>query len=179
VYVAFAFGLIRDLWNPFGLHDRGYFLIFAPITALAFLWMEWSSLSYLGLLAGMLLAMLSFRFSMVAYQGLIALVGQEKLMSGRLSAIWLTVWNVISSAGAFGSGYLAGYSSPRNLFFLVAVPALLAPSFIAPTTNLKRGAAISSEMSGAWRSTGRFIRRFLSSFYGASRRALSRRSSST
>ncbi len=125
VYVAFVFGLIRDLWNPFGLRDRGYFLIFAPITALAFLWMEWSSLSYLGLLAGMLLAMLSFRFSMAAYQGLIALVGQEKLMSGRLSALWLTVWNVISAAGALGSGYLAGYSSQRNLFFLVAVPALL------------------------------------------------------
>jgi len=125
VYAAFAFGLIRDLWNPLGLRDRGYFLIFAPITALAFLWMEWSSLSYLGLLAGLLLAMLSFRFSMAAYQGLIALVGQEKLMSGRLSALWLTVWNLISAAGAFGSGYLAEYPSPRNLFFLVAVAAFL------------------------------------------------------
>jgi Major Facilitator Superfamily len=125
VYAASAFGLIRDLWNPLGLRDRGYFLIFAPITALAFLWMEWSSLSYLGLLAGLLLAMLSFRFSMAAYQGLIALVGQEKLMSGRLSALWLTVWNLISAAGAFGSGYLAEYPSPRNLFFLVAVAAFL------------------------------------------------------
>jgi hypothetical protein len=125
VYVAFAFGLIRDLWNPFGLRDRGYFLIFAPVTALAFLWMEWSRLSYLGLLAGLLLAMLSFRFSMAAYQGLIALVGQEKLMSGRLSALWLTVWNMISAAGAFGSGYLAAYPNPKSLFFLVAVPALL------------------------------------------------------
>ena len=32
IYFAFAFGLARDLWNPFGLRDRGFFLIFAPAT---------------------------------------------------------------------------------------------------------------------------------------------------
>ena len=37
VYVAFVFGLTRDLWNPFGLRDRGFFLIFAPATAAALL----------------------------------------------------------------------------------------------------------------------------------------------
>ena len=51
-----------------------------------------SRLSYRGLLIGMLLVMLSFRFIAAAYQGLIALVGQEKLMSGRLSALW----NIVS-----------------------------------------------------------------------------------
>jgi hypothetical protein len=25
LYVAFLFGLVRDLWNPFGWRDRGYF----------------------------------------------------------------------------------------------------------------------------------------------------------
>ena len=39
VYFAFAFGLLRDRWNPLGLRDRGFFLIFAPITALTFIWM--------------------------------------------------------------------------------------------------------------------------------------------
>ncbi len=39
VYFAFAFGLMRDQWNPFGLRDRGFFLIFAPATAMAFIWM--------------------------------------------------------------------------------------------------------------------------------------------
>src|ERR1700674_4490405 len=46
VYFAFAFGLVRDQWNPFGLRDRGFFLIFAPATALAFIWMATSRLSY-------------------------------------------------------------------------------------------------------------------------------------
>ncbi len=83
VYLAFVFGLARDQWNPLGLRDRGFFLIFAPATAAAFVWMAFSGLSYTGLATGMLLAMLSSRFTAAAYQGLIALVGQEKLMSGR------------------------------------------------------------------------------------------------
>ena len=46
-----------------------------------------SSLSYDVLLIGMILAMTSFRFILAAYQGLIALVGQEELMSGHLSTL--------------------------------------------------------------------------------------------
>src|SRR5580658_2230887 len=37
VYLSVVFGLTRDLWNPFGLRDRGFFLIFAPLTAAIFL----------------------------------------------------------------------------------------------------------------------------------------------
>lgn len=125
VYVAFIFGLLRDMWNPLGLRDRGFFLIFAPLTALAFLWMGLSRVSYPGLLAGSLLAVVSFRFSMAAYQGLIALIGQEKLMSGRLSALWLVVWNLISAAGAFGSGYISEQVAPRTFFFWMAAMAFL------------------------------------------------------
>lgn len=69
VYIAFAFGLARDHWNPLGLRDRGFFLIFAPTTAAALIWMAFSGFSYLGLLVGMLLAMLSSRFVAAAYQG--------------------------------------------------------------------------------------------------------------
>jgi hypothetical protein len=46
LYVAFLFGLVRDLWNPFGWRDRGFFLIFAPLTAAVFVWMAMSPLSY-------------------------------------------------------------------------------------------------------------------------------------
>src|SRR6266851_7388930 len=76
-YFAFVFGLMRDLWNPFGLRDRGFFLIFAPVTAVVFIWMATSPVSYWGLVIGMLLAMLSSRFVAAAYQGLkmIAVIG--------------------------------------------------------------------------------------------------------
>jgi Na+/melibiose symporter-like transporter len=125
VYFAFVFGLARDQWNPLGLRDRGFFLIFAPATAAAFLWMAFAGFSYAGLVVGMLLAMLSSRFIAAAYQGLIALVGQEKLMSGRLSALWNVVSAVPVVAGAFASGYISDHLAPKEAFVLAAIVTLL------------------------------------------------------
>lgn len=124
VYVAFVFGFARDQWNPLGLRDRGFFLIFAPATAVAFIWMAFSGFSYAGLVIGMLLAMLSSRFVAAAYQGLIALVGQEKLMSGRLSALLNVVGSVPVVAGAFASGYISDHLAAKEAFLLVAMAAL-------------------------------------------------------
>jgi len=120
VYVAFVFGLARDQWNPLGMRDRGFFLIFAPATALALIGMAFSGFSYTGMTVGMLLAMLSSRFVAAAYQGLVALVGQEKRMSGRLSALLNVVSAVPVVAGAFASGYVSDHLSPRGAFFLAA-----------------------------------------------------------
>jgi hypothetical protein len=87
-YVAFVFGLVRDLWNPSGRRDRGFFLLFAPMTAITFIWMTLSRLSYQGrLLFSVLLAMLSFQFIVAGQLGLISLLGQEKLMSGLHSSL--------------------------------------------------------------------------------------------
>ncbi len=120
VYFAFVFGLARDHWNPFGLRDRGFFLIFAPATALALVWMAFSTRSYRGLLIGMFAVILLSRFIGAAYQGLLALVGQEKLMSGRLAVLWNIVWYIPTLAGAFASGYISGHLPPRLTLFLVA-----------------------------------------------------------
>jgi len=125
VYVAFIFGLVRDQWNPLGLRDRGYFLIFAPATALAVVGMAFSRFSYAGLLSGTLVAMLAFRFVGAAYQGLIALVGQEKLMSGRLSALWNIVGSIPVVAGAFASGYVSDHLAAEKAFYFVAMVNLL------------------------------------------------------
>jgi len=120
VYLSFFFGLARDLWNPFGLRDRGLFMIFGTVTAAVFLWMSTFPVSYWGLLASMFVVMLSFGFVAAAARGLLALISQEQLMSGRLSALW----NAVSSApyvfGAFAAGYLSGLT-PEHMFTLVAV----------------------------------------------------------
>ncbi|BDB28861.1 MFS transporter (plasmid) [Cupriavidus sp. P-10] len=129
VYIAFAFGLARDHWNPLGLRDRGFFLIFAPTTAAAFTWMAFAGTSYTGLVVGMLLAMLSSRFTAAAYQGLLALVGQEKLMSGRLSALSNVVSSVPVVAGAFASGLVSDHLAPQEAFLLVAMVTLLIAVF--------------------------------------------------
>ncbi|HEY3778049.1 MAG TPA: MFS transporter [Rhizomicrobium sp.] len=121
VYLSFVFGLTRDLWNPLGLRDRGYFLIFATATAAVFLWLALSHLSYVGLFAGMFLVMLTFRFVAAAYQGLIALVGQEQLMSGRLSALWQIVSSIPYALGAVAAGWIAEHLPPRQTFLLVTL----------------------------------------------------------
>jgi MFS family permease len=120
MYVAFLFGLMRDMWNPFGQRDRGFFLLFAPVTACVFVWMGISQLSYQVLLIGMILAMTSFRYILAAYQGLIALVGQEELMSGRLSTLGSIFYQVALILAAFASGILSESLSPRQIFFLMA-----------------------------------------------------------
>src|SRR5215467_3545332 len=100
-YIALVFGLARDLWSPFGLRDRGYFLCFAPIAAVSFLWMAFYHLSYSGLFLGSLFVTLSFRFIAVAYQALLALIGQQKLMTGRLTTLWQVVSYIPMGASAF------------------------------------------------------------------------------
>ncbi len=120
VYLAFVFGLMRDKWNPFGLRDRGFFLIFGPATAIVFVFMAFSNVSYAAFFVGMFLAMLLSRFVTAAYQGLMALVGQEKLMSGRLSVLWNIVSSVPYIAGGFASGYISDHLDPKFTFLLVA-----------------------------------------------------------
>ncbi len=120
VYLSFAFGLARDLWNPFGLRDRGLLLIFGTATAALFIWMSQAPLSYGGLLVGMFLVMFTFSFVAAAARGLLALVSQEQLMSGRLSALWNAVSSTPYAAGAFASGYLSAHLPPDRMFLLVA-----------------------------------------------------------
>jgi len=125
VYLSVAFGLTRDLWNPLGRKDRGFFLIFAPVTAVLLFWMAFSRLSYTGLLTGLLLVMFSFRFVAAAHQGLIALVSQEQLMSGRLSALWNIFLYLPYVAAAFASGYVTENLTPARTFLLLAAIGLL------------------------------------------------------
>jgi hypothetical protein len=125
VYVAFVFGLTRDLWNPFGLRDRGFFLLFAPLTMASFIWLALSRLSYSKLLIGMILAMLSIQFITAAYQGLIALIGQQKFMSGRLSALWNIFSQLPAIAAAFAAAIMSERVPPSRIFSFATVLALL------------------------------------------------------
>jgi Na+/melibiose symporter-like transporter len=68
----------------------------------------------------MLLLMVLSRFIAAAYQGLIALVGQERLMSGRLAVLWNVVSSVPVLAGAFASGYISQHLPPNRTFVIAA-----------------------------------------------------------
>jgi predicted MFS family arabinose efflux permease len=129
IYIAFVFGLLRDWWNPLGLRDRGYFLLFAPLTAAVFVWMAMSPLSYALLTCGMILAMASFRFILAAFQGLLALVGQEALMSGRLSTLQSMFYQLAMILAAFASGVISEGLTPAQTFYMMAAVTLLIGAF--------------------------------------------------
>ena len=120
IYVSFLFGLSRDLWNPLGRRDRGFLMIFAPAAVGVFLTMAVLPLSYEGLVVGVILAMIAFRFIAAAYQGLMALTAQEQLMSGRLSALWQIISMAAAFAAGLGGGWAAGYLTPGRTFLLMA-----------------------------------------------------------
>ena len=120
-YLGFVFGMVRDLWSPFGRRDPGYFLLFVPVMALVLGWMGLSRTTYAGLLIGMLAAMISYSFIFAAFQGLMALIGQEALMSGRMSALSNIFLFLPVGAAYFASGFMTEYLTPRQIFLMVLV----------------------------------------------------------
>jgi len=125
IYISFVFGLTRDLWSPFGIRDRGYFLIFAPATAIIFVVLAYLRLSYSSLFIGIALSMVTSRFLAAAYQGLMALTAQEHLMSGRMSALWQTLVMVALFLSGLAGGYAAGHLSYSQTFLLIAALTLV------------------------------------------------------
>ena len=119
LYLGFAFGMVRDLWNPVGQRDRGYFRIFVPLMVCVLAWMALSRTTYLGLLIGMLLTTVAYSFIFAAFQGLTALIGQEALMTGRLSAVSNIFLFLPVGAAYFASGFMAERLSPRQIFLMV------------------------------------------------------------
>jgi len=70
----------------------------------------------------MFIATVSYKFVMAAQEGLMSMVGQEKLMSGRLSALWNVLGGLQATAAAFTSGYVSEHLSRNQTFILIACP---------------------------------------------------------
>jgi Major Facilitator Superfamily len=97
LYLSFVFGFIRDVWNPFGIRDRGFMLLFGAISAVLYVCFAFAPMSYLTLLAAVTLLTTSFLFVSSAQNGLTAVLGQQHAMTGQISA----VWNVFLSTPTF------------------------------------------------------------------------------
>jgi Na+/melibiose symporter-like transporter len=69
------------------------------------------------------------RFQSAAYQGLIALIGQEKLMSGRLTALWQVVASFPQVLGALAGGWVAEHLRPGETFLILAIMSLMAGAY--------------------------------------------------
>src|SRR5271168_3734410 len=55
LYFGFAWGFVRDLWNPFGLRDRGYMMIFGGLCAVGYVYFAFVPVSAATLLVAVTL----------------------------------------------------------------------------------------------------------------------------
>src|SRR5450756_877943 len=134
LYLSFVFGFIRDMWNPLGMRDRGFILLFGGISALLYVLFAFMPMTYATLIVGVVLLTVSSQFVAGAQNGLTSVMGQQHAMSGQISAVW-TVFLSIPTVGALLiGGKLSGILEDRDpdsavrILFLVgaAITAALA-----------------------------------------------------
>ena len=88
LYLSFLFGFARDIWNPFGIRDRGFMLAFGAIAAALYAAFAFTPVTYATLLAAVLLLTTAFLFVSAAQNGLTSTIAQQHVMSGQVSALW-------------------------------------------------------------------------------------------
>ena len=107
LYLSFAFGFIRDSWNPFGLRDRGFMLLFGGISALLYVLFAAISLGTSTLLVAVIALTISFLFVSSAQNGLTAALGQQHAMTGQISAAWNIFLSIPTVAALLAGGMLS------------------------------------------------------------------------
>jgi hypothetical protein len=107
MYLSPIFGFVRDLWNPFGMRDRGFILLFGSLTIVLYILLTLTPATYATLLGAILLLRASFRLVSSAETGLLATLGQQHMMSGQISALWNVVLATIGVAGLLAGGALS------------------------------------------------------------------------
>ena len=107
LYLGFVFGFIRDVWNPFGRGDRGFMILFGGVAAALYVLFAFIPVTYVTLLAAVLLLTSAFLFVSAAQNGLTAAIGQQHVMSGQVSV----AWNIFASAPLVTAFLLGGVLS--------------------------------------------------------------------
>jgi MFS family permease len=114
VYVSFIFGFIRDIWNPFGMRDRGFMLLFGASTAGLYVFFAFTPVSFATLLIANLLLTTSFLFVVSAQTGLTSTIGQQHAISGQLSAVWNVFSSIPNAAALLIGGSLSAMLESEN-----------------------------------------------------------------
>jgi len=107
LYLAFVFGFVRDIWNPLGLGDRGFIMLFGAASAGLYALFAFIPTSYGTLLVAVVLLTTSYLFVSSALHGLTSVLGQQHAMSGQASA----AWNIFTSIPTIAALYLGGVVS--------------------------------------------------------------------
>lgn len=114
LFMAFAFGFLRDVWSPFGRGDRGFLMIFGPLAAAGFGVMATLAPTYGVLLGGVLGVTIALQFVFAALRGATSLIGQEEAITGQASVMGNLAVLVPNLAAYFLGGALSGYLEGRD-----------------------------------------------------------------
>jgi len=100
---SFLIGFLRDRWNPFGLGDRGYLIIFGAVTAAGFGVVAFLPPSYATLLCGVLLVSTGLMLCASAARALTSAIGQKNAVTGMAGTI-VNLASLLPDAGSFALG---------------------------------------------------------------------------
>lgn len=114
LYLSFVFGFIRDNFNPLGMRDRGFMLVFGGICALLYLGFALVPMTYASLLAAVIALTTSFLFVASAQNGLASTIGQQHAMTGQISAAWNVFASIPTVAALLIGGWLSSFLEDRN-----------------------------------------------------------------
>jgi MFS family permease len=134
LYLSFVFGFIRDIWNPFGMRDRGFMLLFGSITALLYVLFAFTPNTYLMLLVAVVVLTTSFLFVYSAQNGLTSTLGQQHAMTGQISAVWNVFLSIPTVGAFFVGGALSGMLEDQNADQAVRILFLTGAAIMAAVT---------------------------------------------
>jgi MFS transporter len=154
LYLSFVFGFIRDMWNPLGMRDRGFMLLFGSITALLYVLFAFTPITYATLLLAVVVLTASFLFVASAQNGLTSVIGQQHAMTGQVSAVWNVFLSIPTVGALLIGGKLSGLLEEKDpdqalrILFLVgaavmtviAVYALWKPADVFGNIRVENGA---------------------------------------
>jgi MFS family permease len=155
LYLSFVFGFVRDMWNPLGMRDRGFILLFGGISAALYVLFAFTPMSYWMLVVAVVMLTVSSLFVASAQNGLTAVIGQQHAMSGQISAVWNVFLSIPTFAALLIGGKLSGMLEARDpdqalrILFLVgtaimaaiALYALWKPAEVFDNIRVENGAA--------------------------------------
>ena len=174
LYLSCVFGFVRDTWNPFGMRDRGFMMLFGAVSAGLYAFFAFTPITYATLLVAVVLLTTSFLFVASAQNGLTSTLGQQHVMSGQISAAWNIFASLPTVAALLVGGSLSDLLEGSNadqaarILFLVGAAIMAAvtvyaawkPRSVFDNVRAEQGRQGSSAamISRGWRGIGRSTR---------------------
>lgn len=119
-YVAFVFGSLRDRWRPRALGDRAYLLGAGLLSALGYLYLANSQVTYTRLLVALLFLMAGAQMVATIIQAVSAAAAQRDGTTGRLSAVYWIGYNLQIAMASLAGGWLTSHATPHRTFLVLA-----------------------------------------------------------